>query len=296
MYLAKSPSSAWNTSWVEEKGTKEAQWYIAAYGESAYTIQNVAGKGYLGSDATSEGSSLYCDKAASAANSHWTIMERSVSAIIGAVIEKAENILAQTEVGTEYYQVPQSAVDVLREAIADARDAISSASIEDATQIASSLQDAIDEFNASFNPMSEFDTSLSYYILHYGGNLLTSTASGNAKLTAMGEEGKPNDEQKIYLESAGEEFTYYIRSAEDTYLTLDGDYNTKWIAEKNEECIFRIDQLKGKYLGIYNVSKRAYFGTDATAVGSLVYSAKSAVANSYWTIESFDDITFDKTL
>lgn len=296
MYLAKSPSSAWNTSWVEEKGTKEAQWYIAAYGESAYTIQNVAGKGYLGSDATSEGSSLYCDKAASAANSHWTIMERSVSAIIGAVIEKAENILAQTEVGTEYYQVPQSAVDVLREAIADARDAISSASIEDATQIASSLQDAIDEFNASFNPMNEFDTSLSYYILHYGGNLLTSTASGNAKLTAMGEEGKPNDEQKIYLESAGEEFTYYIRSAEDTYLTLDGDYNTKWIAEKNEECIFRIDQLKGKYLGIYNVSKRAYFGTDATAVGSLVYSDKSAVANSYWTIESFDDITFDKTL
>lgn len=295
-YLAKSTSSSWNTSWSDETGAKEAQWYIAAYGELAFTIQNVSGKGYLGSDGTTEGSSLYCDKSASAANSHWTLMEYSASAIIGAAIEKAEDIIAQTEVGTEYYQVPQDAVDLLREAIEQARETIISASVMDAIQIAAFIQDAIDEFKSSFNPLGEFDTSLSYFIQHQGGCLLTATLEGSAKLTSLGDEGKPADEQKIYLESAGEPLTYYIRSAEDSYLTLEGEYNTKWTAEKSDNCIFRIDQLKGKYLGLYNMSKGMYFGTDAATSGSLVYSDKAATTNSYWIIESFDDITFDKTL
>ncbi len=76
-YLAKSTSSAWDTQWVSEASSDEAKWIISIYGEKMYTIQNVAGKGCLGCDATNNGSTVYCDKAASANNSHWNVTDGS---------------------------------------------------------------------------------------------------------------------------------------------------------------------------------------------------------------------------
>lgn len=76
-YLAKSTSSAWDTQWVSEASSDEAKWIISVYGEKMYTIQNVAGKGCLGCDATNDGSTIYCDKAASVNNSHWNVTDGS---------------------------------------------------------------------------------------------------------------------------------------------------------------------------------------------------------------------------
>lgn len=76
-YIAKVTSSAWDTQWVSEAASDEAKWIISIYGEKMYTIQNVAGKGNLGCDATNDGSTIYCDKAASANNSHWNVTDGS---------------------------------------------------------------------------------------------------------------------------------------------------------------------------------------------------------------------------
>lgn len=76
-YLAKSTASLWDTQWISEASSDEAKWFISIYGEKMYTIQNVAGKGYLGCDASNHGSTIYCDKAASANNSHWNVTDGS---------------------------------------------------------------------------------------------------------------------------------------------------------------------------------------------------------------------------
>jgi len=292
-YLAKSGSSAWDTTWEEETGNNTAQWAIAQYGEGLYTIQNLNNKGYLGSDATTAGSSLYCDKAASADNSHWMIVENSVSGIVDGAIEKAEQLLANTEIGTEYYQVPQSAADALKAAIEKAKADKQTVTTETASKIVADLNEAMSIFRNSFNPMGDFDTELTYYIQHYGGAVLTAVESGNATITTLVEEGKPSDAQKMYLEKTGS--GYYVKSvANETYLAVSGTYDTRWISTPDETCLFNIVQLSGKYLGLYNVSKGTYFGTDATASGNKVYSDKAAVENSYWLVITYQDL--DRTL
>ena len=292
-YLAKSGSSAWDTTWEEEKGNNTAQWTIAQYSEGIYTIQNVSNKGHLGSDATTAGSSLYCDKSASAENSHWTITENSVAGIVDGVIAKAQELLESAEVGTEYYQVPQSAVDALQAAIDKANNDKKTATIATAGEIVAALNEAMSVFRNSYNPMGDFDTELTYYIQHYGGAVLTAVEEGNATITTLVEEGKPADAQKIYLEKVGS--SYYVKSvANETYLSVSGTYDTRWLSEPDETSLFNIVQLSGKYLGLYNVSKGTYFGTDATANGSKVYSDKSGVQNSYWLVITYQDL--DRTL
>ncbi|MBR3455613.1 MAG: FIVAR domain-containing protein [Bacteroidaceae bacterium] len=292
-YLAKSGSSSWDTTWEEETGNNTAQWAIAQYGEGIYTIQNLSNKGYLGSDATTAGSSLYCDKSASAENSHWTIIENSVSGIVDGAIEKAEQLLANTEVGSEYYQVPQSAADALQEAINKAKSDKQNATLETASKIVAELNEAISIFRNSFNPMGDFDTELTYYIQHYGGAVLTAVEEGNATITTLVEEGKPADAQKIYLEKVGS--SYYVKSVtNETYLSVSGTYDTRWLSEPDETSLFNIVQLSGKYIGLYNISKGTYFGTDATASGNKVYSDKNAVENSYWLVITYQDL--DRTL
>lgn len=288
-YIAKSGSSAWNTSWEETTGNTTAQWNIALYSEGLYTIQNISNKGYLGSNETTPGASLYCDKSASLDNSHWSIIEYSVSGIVDATIEKAEQLLAATEVGSEYYQVPQTAHDALLAAINKAKADKATATVENASNIVNELDEAIRIFNNSFNPLGDFDSELTYYIQHKGGALLTATETGNATITALGSDGKPTDMQKMYLEKTGS--NYYVKSAANqTYLSVNGTYNTQWLSQPDETSLFSIVHISGKYLGLYNVSKGAYFGTDAPAAGNMVYADKAAVENSYWLITVLQDL------
>lgn len=294
-YVAKSANSNWDTTWEDTEGSATAQWIISPYDATYYTIQNNSGKGYLGSDNTSAGSPLYCDKAASAANSHWTIVENSVSGIVDATLQSARDLLSETEVGTEYWQVPQSAADALQQAITKAESDKATATVETAADIVTALQEAMIAFKSSFNPLSAFDTDLTYYIVHSGGNVLTATTSGNATITTLGAENKPTEAQRMNLESTDGGRTYMIKSvANETYLSVSGDYNTQWLSTPDATSTFQIVQLSGKYLGLKNVSKGTYFGTDATASGQLVYSDKSATQNSYWLIQTYQDL--DRTL
>jgi len=294
-YLAKDASSNWNTSWEEAEGNATAQWVIAPYDDTYYTLQNQSGKGYLGSDATVAGSLLYCDKAASLVNSHWTIVENSVSGIVDATLQTAKDLLAETEVGSEYWQVPQSAADALQTAISKAESDKQTATTETADAIVEALQAAMETFRNSFNPLPVYESDLIYYAVHYGGNVLTATASGNATITAPGDDGKPTELQRLYLESSNGGNSYYIKSvASGTYLSVSGTYDTQWLSTPDASSVFQIVRLSGKYLGLYNVSKSTYFGTDGTTDGQMVYSDKAGVQNSYWLIQPYQDL--DRTL
>lgn len=72
-YMAKDSSSDWNTTWLTEASADEAKWIVTIYSDSLFTIKCLANSGCLGTDATSDGSVVYCDKSSSLSNAHWNV-------------------------------------------------------------------------------------------------------------------------------------------------------------------------------------------------------------------------------
>ncbi len=298
LFLAKSGSSNWDTNWADDDSDLLAQWIIELRGDGTYTLQNASGKGYLGSDATANGSLLYCDKSSSATNSRWYIEKYTPTAALEKVIAQAKELVANTPVGSAYYEVPQSAMDALNNAIATAEAALKTiTTFEEGAEETEKLNAAITTFNASFNPMQGFDEGVTYTIAHYGGSLLTATESGNASVTAMPEEGATESQLVTFEPVEGTEFTYYIKSvAMDTYLARTGEYNTLWQTEKDEATQVEVVHLDGKWLGLRFASNGKYAGTDNSASGQLVYSDKTGKGNSlaYWFIDSYVTVILDR--
>lgn len=297
-FMAKSASSNWDTSWADDESDLLAQWIIARQSDGTYTLQNASGKGYLGSDATTDGSLLYCDKAASATNSRWFIEEYTPTATLAKAIANAKALAAATPVGSAYYEVPQSAMDALNAAIAAAEAALATVTtFEQGAAEAAKLNAAIDKFNNSFNPMTPFDEGVTYVVAHYGGALLTATESGNASITAQAEDGATDSQLVMFEPVEGRSLTYYLKSVGmDTYFARSGDYNTVWQAEKGEAAQVTIIHLDGKWLGLQFVATGLHAGTDGTSSGQLVYSDKAGSGNTlaYWTIEPYVTVVLDR--
>ena len=297
-FLGKSSSSAWNTNWVDEDTDALAQWGVAVLSDGVYTLQNASGKGYLGSDATEDGALLYCDKSNTAANSRWIIEEYSAAAALERAIADAKALAENTDVGTNYYEVPQSAMDALLAAIAAAENALPGiTTFEGGAAEADKLQTAIATFNASFNPLGEFDEGQAYIVTHYGGNVLTATATGNATITALAEDGA-TEQQIVMLEKVeGMPMTYNFRSVGlGTYLARTGDYNTQWQDNADEQTAINVVQLDGRWLGLAFTATGMHAGTDGSGSGQMVYSDKSGRGNSlaYWTIEPYVTVVLDR--
>ncbi len=297
-FLAKSGSSNWNTNWADEDSDLLAQWIIERHSDGTYTLQNASGKGYLGSDATADGSLMYCDKSSSAANSRWDIEEFTPTAALAKVIAQAKELAANTPVGSAYYEVPQTAMDALNGAIGVAEAALATVTtFEQGAAEAKKLSDAIAVFNASFNPLPPFDEGVTYTIAHYGGALMTAAETGNASLTALAEEGATEMQLFTFEPVAETTMTYYIRSvALDTYLARSGDWNTQWQTEKDAAAQVEVVQLDGRWLGLRFVENAKFAGTDNTATGQLVYSDKSGSGNTlaYWFIDTYVTVVLDR--
>lgn len=297
-YLAKSSSSAWNTNWADDDTDALAQWAISVLPDGAYSLQNASGKGYLGSDAVTDGSLLYCDKSNTQANSRWIIEEYSPTAALEKAIAQARELTETVGVGSAYYEVPQAAMDALLAAINQAEDALPNiTSFEEGAEAADALNAAIATFNASFNPLNEFDEGQTYIIIHYGGNLLTATETGNATITTMSEEGA-TEQQIVMLEKLeGQALTYNIRSVGmGTYLARSGEYNTIWQDEADAQTAITVVQLDGRWLGLRFVASSQHVGTDGSTNGQKVYSDKSGRGNTlaYWAIEPYITVVLDR--
>ena len=298
LFLAKSGSSNWDTNWAEDDADALAGWYISRLFDGTYTLQNASGKGYLGSDAITEGSLLYCDKSNTATNSKWYIEEYSATAALEKAIATARDLATTTPVGTAYYEVPQSAMDALLAAISQAESALSTvSSFDEGAAAADKLNAAIDTFKGAFNPMAEFDEGQTYIVTHYGGNLLTATESGNATITMLAEEGA-TEQQLVMLEPVtGQAMTYYFRSvALGTYLAISGTYDTQWQEADDNAAAIQVVHLDGQWLGLRFVSNGLHLGTDGSTNGQKVYSDKAGSGNTlaYWIIEPYVTVVLDR--
>lgn len=292
-------------SWDTKSGSttltaKNALFNIVDYG-TYVQIKNEGSGSVLGVDNTTANSAVYSNKGGQNANNCWLLVRHTPTAVLESTIETAENTVANAEVGSEYYQVPQSAVDELTAAISSAKAALPTITTqEEGQKTVDALNAALDKFNASYNPLPNFATGENYTITHYSGNLLTATTSGNASITAKAEEGA-TDAQLVTFEKANyQDMTdiYYIRSVADgTYLARDGSYNTLWRADNDTlAAVVQVDCLDGKWLGLKFVSTSSYLGADSGNSGSLTYSDKAGTGNTgaYWTIESYVTVVLDR--
>lgn len=292
-------------SWDTKSGSitltaKDAIFNVVDYG-TYVQIRNEGSGSVLGVDNTTNNSAVYSNKSGQGANNCWLIVKHTPTAVLESTIETAENTLNAAEVGSEYYQVPQSAVDELAVAISEAKATLPTVTTQaEAQKAVDALNTALDKFNGSYNALPNFASGETYTITHYGGNLLTATASGNAKITAKAETGA-TEAQLVTFEKADYQDMadiYYVRSVADgTYLSRDGSYNTLWRADNDTlATIIKIDRLEGKWLGLKFVSTSSYLGADSGNAGSATYSDKAGYGNTgaYWTIESYVTIQLDR--
>ena len=297
-YIYKDP----NSNWEMKSGTgidlsgKDATFTVVD--NDTYVLIKNANRSYMGTDATSDGASVYDDKNGSSATHQWVLTKHTPTAALEALIETARKLLADTEVGGDYYQVPQSAADDLSAAIIKATAACSAGpTFEEAEKAYNALKAAIATFNNSFNALPDFADGQAYVIRHNGGCALTAKETGEATITTVAE-GGASEQQLFTLEKAGTlDNQYYIRSASsNTYLSALGSYNTLWVASNaSDSTIIRVERLNGKYLGLKFIVSDTYLGSDAATNGAALYFDKGAVANSYWTIEPNVTVALDRT-
>lgn len=307
-YVAKSSSSAWNMTWVEDNSATEAHWAITPYSADVKVIQNLAGKGYIGADATTAGSLTYCDKAASAASSQWLIEEATLTRTLDKAIAEAQSLYDNTAVGSEYYEVPQTAKDALLAAITKATaDKAACATMDDVTAAVETLAAAVETFKTSFNEVQAFDAGTTYNIIHNGGKYLSTTTGKLALAEAATDDSDASAAQQYVLEPVeytGADgnilaMTYNVKNVSTgKYIVRTGTYNTA-LSESNDTtaAVLQVVQIGGE-LGLKFVETDSYLGCDAGTVGSGVYSDKDAVNSSSarWIIKpAAAVVVFDKS-
>lgn len=293
-------SGSWDTKSGSADLTKaNAIFNIVDYG-SYVQIKNEGSGSVLGVDNTAAGSAVYSNKNGQAAKNNWTLMAHTPTAALESRIAEARQLLADTEIGTEYWQVSQAAADALSQAVARAEAALKTiTSYAEAEAEAKVLAEAITAFKNGFNPLPEFDGAQTYTVTHYSGNLLTATQTGNAVITAKAEAGA-TDLQLVTLEKVayeGKENVYRVRSVSDgTYLTRDGAYNTLWQAADTVASYIQVCRLDGKYLGLAFASTNTFLGADGSTSGSALYSDKAGAGNTgaYWTIAANISVQLDR--
>ena len=294
-------SGSWDTkSGATTLTAKNAIFNIVEY-DTFVQIKNEGSGSVLGVDKTTNNSEVYSNKGGTSSKNCWILVKHTPTAALESAIEKAEGVASSAEVGTEYYQVPQSALDELNAAITTAKDALLTITTPDEAKVAvAALEAAIVKFNGSFNPLPDFANGETFTVTHYGGCLLTTTESGNATITTKEETGA-SDEQLMVLEKATyQDMTdvYYVKSvANGTYLVRDGNYNTKWRADRDTlAAIIQVCRLEGKWLGMKFVSTSTFLGVDGQGSGSKTYSDKAGVGNTgaYWTIDGYVAIVLDR--
>lgn len=303
-YLCKSTASGWDTLWGDDNSGSESQWVLAPLSGGYFSLTNFAGKGCLGSDATTDSALVYCDKSSSAVNSQWIVSVYSLTAALEKQIAAAQTLIATTTVGTASDQVPQSAIDALSAAIATAQTALSTVTtFAEASAATTAMQEAIASFKKSYNPIKPFDTSLTYNMVHYSGNYLTvTTTTGDATITSPAGEGADGSLQEITLISVPcdtLDMLYKIKkSNEESYLAVSGTYNTVWQSRGDTvAAIFQAIQMEGKYFALKGIANYRFLGTDGNTSGSAVYSDKRGTTTTcYWYLQSAAKDTLNKKL
>jgi len=286
-------ASSWPSSTISDK-TQNAQWKIVA-GDGYVLFLGVAGNGYVGTDATSDGAVTYANKSATEERSQWII-----SVATGTVdkeplqiaYDEAKALYDNTSEGTGSNQYPADK----RAALADELDYSleiledAGASQADVNDALSTLSTALSEYRASVYPFQP-STTEPYYIQHSSGFYSTGNTIAAATYAA---------DQQFTFASVGNDY-YNIKNSAGEYLTRSSDngYSLSWGTDGTIAQTQYI--IKSTGTGYYTIrciglggektEEYSFMGTDANTAGSGVYIDKNGKdGKHYWKIVPVGDV------
>lgn len=213
-YLA--TKGGWNSTVVADY-TDEArfQFELIDADQKIYTLNRFNFNGAWASDNNNPGDLIYTNKSRSQYNAQWQICEMQDGELMTIGLEKsiakAEEYLAKAVVGEQPGNYPQSAVDALTAAVADAKNVLASATAqEQIVEAVNTLNDAINAFlSEKIDPffIPEANTAYRYSVRKYASNYMTN--EGERIGTASFEAG--NDAQHWTLVPVeGKKYTYVL--------------------------------------------------------------------------------------
>lgn len=264
-------------------------------------IKNMGSGSVLGVDGTEENAAVWSNKNGTADKYCWVLSENTPTAGLLAAIATAQSLLDDTEVGTAYYQVPQSAHDTFAAAIATARAAVATVvTFDDGAAAVAALTTAQRAFDGAFNPLPDFADGQTYAIRHSGTRLLTAAEGAPAKLTAEPDAG-PEESQIMTFETTtldGDANVYLVRNVQTgLYLARTGNYNTLW-TEKSDTlaAVIEVVRASGRFLGLKFVSTQTHLGSDLASENAECYSDKALEnnQNAWWSVELAITVVLDR--
>jgi hypothetical protein len=325
-YLArKDAGNAWTMFWVADpnapsnwanQGTvtadsekiKNAQFQIVPQTDATYgdyvIFKNVAGNGYFGTDANSDGETVYANKGETEyTKSVWYIAEASDEVdktLLQDKYNEALVIYSTTTVGTGSDQYPAATRAALEDALEQALDVLEDdgAFIEDVNDALSNLTTKLNEYKASVYPFLP-STTATYYIQHSSGFYFTGNSIANPTYAA--------DQQFKFVSAGGQWYNIQQVTDPTKYLTRqENGYSLDWGTDGTTGTAQFV--LRSTGTGFYTIQCAAltgnpvkvepywFIGTDNNTAGSGAYVDKDGTdGKHYWKIVDITTVDVIKT-
>jgi hypothetical protein len=291
-----SPNS-WPSSTADNK-LLNAQWQIVDK-DDHIVLKNVAGSGYLGTDAVASPSDTYANKGETAANSKWIIAEATGEVDKSALQSKYDEALAlfnNTSSGTGSDQYPVNTRSALQTALETAQSVLenSEAYIEDVNDALDGLISTLAAYKASVYPLQP-STTATYYIQHSSGYYFSNGRTLSSATYAA--------DQHYTFAAAGGDF-YNIKNSAGEYLTRSSNgYSLNW--ETDGTVTTAHFRMKSTGTGYYTIQCAAltstkvepywFMGTDNNTAGEGVYIDKNGTdGKHYWKITDITVVPVSK--
>lgn len=272
--LAKDPSSNWNTTWSAgiDKTSAEAVFSVEM-SSGLYLIRNAASGKYLGTDGSTNNSTVYCDKQERTL-SYWqfedpdAVQEVSEEDLFIATLDRADVTYGSIDrklLGTGAFDYSPEAYAALGAAVEHGLGVTSNYAAE-----REALEAALAAWEADKTVLP--DLSHKYLLRHSSGLYMTHTADGTG--VALGSD----DATFFVLEEAANGAYALLNTTIYKYLSRAG--NSRWTMDWADNASgtrsqWRIGISSAGGKALQNVLGNGYIGCDNTDEGSLLYADKA---------------------
>ncbi len=240
-----------NNTWTLSTTTSIDEAYVLTVNpvENGYTIEGV--KGILGTDNTSEGSTVYANKTASN-NGVWTIEKYDLDAVKNAALTALDAL----SVGDGLFYYSQESIDAVKAAINNAT--------------------TIEEVMAVEQPSANAPVDGQAYLV------ANTTADGNLSVSESGV--TVVKDAKVYFTAVDGGYVISNENGDYIYKTTDNNWTLSTTKSVDEAYVVNFSIADGTYT---IQGAKGTFGTDNTEENSAVYADKSAEKNGCWTISAY---------
>jgi hypothetical protein len=265
--------SGYTSSWTTTPGAG-SDMVVEQDASGFIKLKFTSSNSYFGTDANSDGSSIFTDKNGTSNNHRWIIEVTDPRVKLEKLLDEANMQVSTAVAGTETGNYPQTAINTFNAAISLAKAVYDNQTATDDELIAAAqnLKTAMDVFVSQQIVFSTFYVGKDLNVIHSSGFLFSKAGDGAPTIQTQ---NAANFSQTFRFESViGQVDVVALKSADGKYLAYLSGYSPTWIDSIDASTQLKISLSNDNYLLIKFVNKN-YLGTDTNADSSTVYADKS---------------------